>query len=81
MEMDAIAAVVIGGTSMNGGNAKIIGTICGCLIVGLSNNGLNLLGVSSNWQIVVKGLLILIAVILDTLTSKFYDQRAKKKVA
>lgn len=77
MEMDAIAAVVIGGTSMAGGNARIVGTICGCLIVGLANNGLNLLGVSSNWQIIVKGLMILIAVLLDTLSSKFYDRRAQ----
>lgn len=81
MEMDAIAAVVIGGTSMAGGNARVLGTVCGCLIVGLANNGLNLLGISSNWQIIVKGLLILIAVLLDTLSTKFYDKKAKMQAA
>lgn len=80
MEMDAIAAVVIGGTSMNGGNANIVGTVCGCLIVGLVSNGLNLLGVNANWQIVAKGLMILIAVLLDVLSSKYYEQRAKKQI-
>ena len=65
--MDAIAAVVIGGTSMKGGNANILGSFAGCLIVGIVNNGLNLLRVDANWQIVAKGLLILFAVVLDCL--------------
>ena len=69
MEMDAIAAVVIGGTSMNGGNANILGTLAGCLIVGVVSNGLNLMSVDSNWQVVAKGALILFAVILDSVST------------
>jgi ribose transport system permease protein len=64
-EMDAIAAVVVGGTSMAGGSGKIGGTIIGALIIGILNNGLNLMNVNSFWQYVVKGLVILLAVYLD----------------
>jgi ribose transport system permease protein len=66
-EMDAIAAVVVGGTSMAGGYGKIGGTIIGGLIIGVLNNGLNLLNVNSFWQYVVKGLVILLAVFIDYL--------------
>lgn len=75
MSMDAIAACVIGGTSMNGGTAFIINTLFGCVLIGMLNNGLNLLGVDSNWQIIAKGAIVLIAVILDRLSSRV----AKKK--
>ena len=61
-EMDAIAAVVVGGTSMSGGSGRIGGTLIGVLIIGVLNNGLNLMGVDSNWQYIVKGLVILLAV-------------------
>lgn len=64
-EMDAIAAVVLGGTSLNGGKGWIFGTLIGALIIGVLNNGMNLLGVSSFWQQVVKGIVILLAVLLD----------------
>ncbi|WP_330112102.1 ribose ABC transporter permease (plasmid) [Cetobacterium somerae] len=64
-ELDAIAAVVIGGTSMSGGKGKILGTLIGALIIGILNNGLNLLGVSSFYQEVIKGVVILFAVIAD----------------
>lgn len=64
-EMDAIAAVVVGGTSMAGGSGKIGGTIIGGLIIGVLNNGLNLLNVNSFWQYVVKGVVILLAVFID----------------
>jgi ribose transport system permease protein len=64
-EMDAIAAVVVGGTSMSGGSGKIGGTIIGGLIIGVLNNGLNLLNVNSFWQYVVKGAVILLAVFID----------------
>lgn len=64
-EMDAIAAVVVGGTSMAGGAGKIGGTIIGALIIGFLNNGLNLMNVNSFWQYVVKGVVILLAVFLD----------------
>ena len=64
-ELDAIAAVVLGGTSLTGGRGWIIGTLIGALIIGVLNNGLNLLGVSSFFQQVVKGSVILLAVLLD----------------
>ncbi|MCG7339524.1 ribose ABC transporter permease [Staphylococcus sp. ACRSN] len=64
-ELDAIAAVVLGGTSLTGGKGRIIGTLIGVLIIGVLNNGLNLLGVSSFYQQVVKGVVIIIAVLID----------------
>lgn len=69
-EMDAIAAVVVGGTSMSGGFGKIGGTIIGGLIIGVLNNGLNLLNVNSFWQYVVKGAVILLAVFIDYIKNK-----------
>jgi ribose transport system permease protein len=66
-EMDAIAAVVLGGTSMSGGVGKIGGTVIGALIIGVLNNGLNLLNINSFWQYIVKGIVILIAVYVDFL--------------
>ena len=70
MELDAIAAVVIGGTSMTGGRGRIVGTFIGVLIIGVLNNGLNLIGVSSFYQEIVKGVVILIAVIIDQKKNK-----------
>ncbi len=64
-ELDAIAAVVLGGTSLSGGRGWIVGTLIGALIIGTLNNGLNLLGVSSFFQLVVKGLVILFEVLAD----------------
>jgi ribose/xylose/arabinose/galactoside ABC-type transport system permease subunit len=64
-ELDAIAAVVIGGTSLSGGVGSMAGTIVGVLIIGVMNNGLDLLNVSSYWQQIVKGLIIVLAVLLD----------------
>lgn len=64
-EMDAIASVVLGGTSLSGGRGRIFGTLVGALIIGTLNNGLNLLGVSSFYQQIVKGIVIVIAVLLD----------------
>jgi len=69
-EMDAIAAVVVGGTSMAGGSGKIGGTIIGALIIGILNNGLNLMNVNSFWQYVVKGVVILLAVYVDYVRNK-----------
>ncbi|MEW8976258.1 MAG: ribose ABC transporter permease, partial [Exiguobacterium sp.] len=57
--------VVLGGTSLSGGRGWIVGTLIGALIIGTLNNGLNLLGVSSFFQLVVKGLVILFAVLAD----------------
>ena len=65
-ELDAIAACVLGGVSMTGGIGAISGTIFGALVIGIISNGLNLIGLSSFWQLVVKGLIILLAVIIDT---------------
>ncbi|BCL76056.1 ribose ABC transporter permease [Jeongeupia sp. HS-3] len=64
-ELDAIAAVVIGGTSLAGGRGWIIGTLIGAVLLGVLNNGLNLLGVSSFYQQVIKGIIILLAVLID----------------
>jgi ribose transport system permease protein len=64
-ELDAIAAVVLGGTSLSGGRGWIVGTLIGAMIIGVLDNGLNLLNVSSFYQQVVKGAVILIAVLLD----------------
>jgi ribose transport system permease protein len=64
-ELDSIAAVVIGGTSLSGGRGSIMGTVLGCLIIGVLNNGLFLLNVSPFWQQVIKGIVILIAVAID----------------
>ncbi len=69
-ELDAIAAVVVGGTSMSGGAGKIGGTIIGALIIGFLNNGLNLMNVNSFWQYVVKGIVILLAVFMDFLRTR-----------
>jgi ribose transport system permease protein len=69
-ELDSIAAVVIGGTSLNGGRGSILGTVLGCLIIGVLNNGLFLLDVSPFWQQVVKGFVILAAVAADKLGNK-----------
>ena len=69
-EMDAIAAVVIGGTSMSGGEGSMIGTLIGILIIGIISNGLNLLGVAQGPQKMVKGLIIVIAVIIDVIRRK-----------
>ena len=64
-ELDAIAAVALGGTSMSGGRGKIYGTFVGVLIIAVLNNGLNILGVSSYYLDVIKGLVILVAVLSD----------------
>ncbi len=64
-ELDAIAAVVIGGTSMAGGVGTLVGTLFGVLIIGVMNNGLDLLGVQSYYQQIIKGALIVVAVLLD----------------
>jgi ribose transport system permease protein len=64
-EMDAIAAVVIGGTSLSGGRGSIIGTLAGAILMGVLRNGLNLMNVSSNWQQTVMGIVIIVIILLD----------------
>lgn len=69
-EMDAIAAVVLGGTSMLGGRGAIFGTILGAFIIGFINNGLNMLGMDSFYQYIAKGVVILIAVYMDYIKNR-----------
>lgn len=69
MELDAIAACVIGGTSTTGGKGRLWGTFIGALIMGIITNGMNLLNISTNWQLIVQGAIIIIAVGLDRINS------------
>ncbi|MFM0288073.1 ABC transporter permease [Paraburkholderia megapolitana] len=69
-ELDAIAAAVLGGTSLSGGYGTIIGTLIGALIIGVINNGMNLLSVPYFYQLIVKGVVILVAVCIDVQTKK-----------
>lgn len=66
-ELDAIAAVVLGGTSFSGGVGTLGGTLLGVFVIGILNNGLNLLNINSFWQLVIKGVVILLAVYVDVL--------------
>ena len=64
-EMNAIASVVLGGTSMSGGVGNIGGTIIGVLVITVLNDGMIMMGVSSFWQMVIKGVVIIVAVVID----------------
>ena len=64
-ELNAIAAAVIGGVSMSGGAGNLLGTLVGALIIGVIQNGLDILGVSPFYQQVIQGLIIIVAVFLD----------------
>lgn len=72
-ELDSIAAVVIGGTSLSGGRGSIIGTVQGAIIIGVLNSGLVLLNISPFWQQIIKGLVILVAIIIDRLNHPYDD--------
>ena len=78
MEMDAIAAVIIGGTTLGGGTGKVLGSLVGVLIIGMISNGLNLLGVDTNWQLVAKGLIIIAAVFLDYETGQISSRLSNR---
>lgn len=75
-ECDAIAAVVLGGASFTGGVGTIGGTLIGAVIIGVLNNGLNMLNVASFWQYVAKGVVILLAVLVDVLRKKNKDKKS-----
>ena len=70
LELQVIAAVVVGGTSLAGGQGRIFGTLIGALIIGVIRNGMNLTGVEAHMQSVVYGVVILIAVLVDQLKAK-----------
>jgi len=76
--LDAIAAVVIGGTSMHGGKAKVVGTVWGVILVAIIGNMLALLGVSPYLQWIVKGAIIVIAIILDNQTETILNKQREK---
>ncbi|MCR8726139.1 ABC transporter permease [Frigidibacter sp. ROC022] len=69
-ELNAIAAAVLGGTSMSGGRGKILGTVVGAFVIGILSDGLVMMGVSSFWQTVIKGLVIIAAVVIDQAQQK-----------
>lgn len=69
-ELDAITAVILGGTSLFGGRGRIFGTLIGALLIGVLSNGLVLLGVPIYTQLMIKGAVIILAVAIDTLRSK-----------
>lgn len=75
MEMDAIAAAIIGGTALSGGKANVVGAIFGALILGVISNLLNLAGVSSFWQWFFKGVIIIAAILLDSITEAIFKKR------
>jgi ribose/xylose/arabinose/galactoside ABC-type transport system permease subunit len=75
-----IAAVVVGGTPLLGGRVDIVGTIFGCLIIGMINNGINLLGVSANFQILTQGVLILLALLADVQSTQLLLNMAKRRL-
>ncbi len=69
-ELDAIAAVVIGGTSLKGGKGGMVGTVIGVFIIGFINNGMDLMNVASYPQQIIKGIVIILAVLIDSLKNK-----------
>jgi ribose transport system permease protein len=69
-ELDAIAATVIGGTSLSGGEGTILGTVIGAFIISTLTNGLRILGVPQEWQLVVTGVIVITAVFADMLRKR-----------
>lgn len=72
--MDAMACVAVGGTSLNGGSGSILKVVLGVVVLGVLLNALNLLGVQANEQLIVRGAVVILAVILDT-----WNKKAKLK--
>ena len=80
-ELNAIAAAVLGGTSMSGGRGTIGGTIVGAFVIGILSDGLVMMGVSSFWQIVIKGLVIIAAVVVDQVQRKLQRRVVLRQMA
>jgi erythritol transport system permease protein len=80
-ELNAIAAAVLGGTSMSGGRGTIGGTIIGAFVIGILSDGLVMMGVSSFWQMVIKGLVIIIAVVVDQAQRRLQQRVALRQMA
>ena len=80
-ELNAIAAAVLGGTSMSGGRGTIGGTIVGAFVIGILSDGLVMMGVSSFWQMVIKGLVIIIAVVVDQAQRRLQQRVALSQMA
>ncbi len=78
-EMNAIAAVVLGGTSLAGGRGSIGGSLIGAFVIGVLNDGLVMMGVSSFWQKVIKGAVIVLAVIIDQMQARMQERIALQK--
>ncbi|MDG4878806.1 ABC transporter permease [Mesorhizobium sp. WSM4935] len=80
-ELNAIAAAVLGGTSMSGGRGTIGGTIVGAFVIGILSDGLVMMGVSSFWQMVIKGLVIIVAVVVDQAQRRLQSRVALMQMA
>jgi erythritol transport system permease protein len=80
-ELNAIAAAVLGGTSMSGGRGTVGGTIVGAFVIGILSDGLVMMGVSSFWQMVIKGLVIIIAVVVDQAQRRLQQRVALRQMA
>jgi ribose/xylose/arabinose/galactoside ABC-type transport system permease subunit len=78
-ELNAIAAVVLGGTSLAGGRGSIGGTLIGAFVIGVLNDGMVMMGVSSFWQNVIKGAVIVLAVIIDQVQARMQERIALQK--
>jgi len=74
IELDVITAVILGGTSLNGGRGTLAGTLVGLILIGVINNGLTMVGVPAYWQLVVKGSILLAAVLYDELRRTARDE-------
>ena len=74
-EMDAIAATILGGTSMQGGKGNVVGTVIACFILNILKNGLTLLAISSHYQEILTGIILIVSVLISE-----SNQRKKKEV-
>lgn len=78
-EFDAIIGIILGGTSMTGGNGSVLYSVLGCIFIGILNNALNLLNVQTYYQQIVKGLLIIVAITFDAISKGYgFKRRARK---